>query len=55
MDKWDKKEGDIGDFIPVIKDYLKSQSVKDDKPPLIHLNMSVTKEEMKKISEALNS
>jgi len=54
MDKWDKKETDISDFIPIIKDYLKSQSSKEDKPPLIHLNMSVTKEQMKKISEALN-
>jgi len=55
MEKWDKKENNIDQIVPLIKQFLEGESKKAEKSPLIHVNLSLTKEEMKKVSEALNS
>jgi len=54
MDKWDKKETNFDELIPVIKAWIESQKAKDEKDPLQHLSLTLTKKELKKVSDALN-
>jgi len=50
MDKWDKKENGIDSLIPLISKYLESES----KKPILHnLRLSLTSEQLAKVSEAL--
>jgi len=52
MDKWDKKENNFDSIIPMIQKYLDNES--KTKTQTFHFSASLTKEQLKKVSEALN-
>ena len=53
MDKWDSKEGNFDQIIPLIKQWMEKES--KDKPQIHHLSLNLTTEQLKKVSEALKS
>jgi len=52
MDKWDKKENGFDAIIPMIQKYLDNES--KEKTQLFHFSASLTKQQLKEISEVLN-
>jgi len=57
MDKWDKKDQDKDEFMSIIKDALPKYLEQQSKEPTVlhHLSLSLTSEQLKKVSEALSN